>query len=135
MPTITFTGSGSVSVKGSVPYSSNHFINHYSQTSLETGEGTLKVTDNNSIDVVEGVLVINNVTKAEAEALRTWIRTDIVFMQNTFSISSDNSESDLGDDKGATITGVNYTKSNDDGVFKFKAPGRYDIKFPYSYKV
>ena len=133
MPTITFnTGSASVSVTGKTVYGTKYNDKRYAQSSLETAEGTIVANDNNGINVIVGVIVIKDIDYTEGEALRTWLHDEAIFAMNSFSITSDNSESDLGEGKDVALTGVNFDGNSDKGVFKHRAPDRYDIKFPYT---
>lgn len=136
MPTLTFNQSGNtVSIQGKVTYKSQYYDERYGQSFSETCEGTIVATDNNGINIRFGLLLITDVDYTEGEALRTWLRTYAVYKQNSFSITSDNAQSDLGAGKGNPVTSVNFIQSDDKNVFKHKAPGRYNIKFPYSYLV
>jgi len=134
MPTtVTFaTDSESVSVTGSVVYATKYTTNRYGQTAEQTVDGEMVTVDNNGLNVIEGIIVITSVEYDEGEALRAWLRDDAVFRQEAISISSDCAELDLGLGKDVAITNANFSKNNDKGVFKLRAPKRFDIKFPYS---
>ena len=122
----------SVTVTGHVVYDSFFGDERYGQHSLRTGDGALVTYDNAGINVVEGEIVIKNVTYENGEQLRTWIRRKAVYKLNAFSITVPTGV-DLGEGKGINLAGVNFNDDTDKKVFKYEAPGLYTIKFPYTY--
>ena len=132
----TTIGSESVEIEGSVVYGTIFHDERYNQYSQRTATGNLRVYDT-GINVVSGLLIIKNVTYDDGEALRTWIREKAIYQLNSFTISSTDCGSpaqiDLGRGKGVSITNVTLTEKTDKGIFKYAAPGNYNVKFPFTY--
>ena len=126
-------GSGnSVTVTGQVVYGTIFEDERWGQHSLRVGDGSLVTYDNAGINVVNGEIRIKAVEYANGEELRTWIREKAVYKLNQFTITTP-SGVDLGNGKGNSLLNVNYDKFDMKGIFKFKAPGLYDIIFPYTF--
>jgi hypothetical protein len=89
--------------------------------------------DTHGFNVVDGDLLIKNVSRADGDALRTWIHTKAVFQLNVFDIETDNDQVDLGEGQGEDLVGVKFGQLNDKGVIKLVPPGNYTVKFPFTY--
>jgi len=86
--------------------------------------------------MLHGVLSLQSVTKAEADALRVWIDTGIRYQLKPFALAPDSS-TDLGLGIGATLT---YCKL--DGVADTSTiitprarPDKFDVTLPYLCKL
>lgn len=133
---ITFNsviGGGSVTISAVIVYGSKFGEKRISQTSVETVDGSLITYDTGS-EVVQGEIIMKNVSYVDGELLRTWLRTKAVYQLYEFTITTDSSEVDLGEGKGIILSGVKYNKKDTLNVFNRKAPGNYEVKFPYRYK-
>lgn len=133
MVNITFDkGGDSIIVTGQIVYGTIFEDERWGQYALLTGDGQLVTYDNTGVDIVEGEIIIKAVDYTNGEALRLWIREVAVYKLNKFSVVVPNGV-DLGNGKGLNLSNVNYNKFDMKGVFTYKAPGLYDIKFPYTY--
>ena len=120
-------------VTPTVVYGTDYFDKRYSQHKFRTGDGALVTYDGAGKNVVEGVIVMKGVGWDEGGSLRTWLRTKAVYALNSFTITPASSELDLGLGKGIAVTGCNYTKDDDKGVFIHQTPGVFKINFPYTF--
>jgi hypothetical protein len=136
MVAITFdtnvTG-GSVTIHGNIVYGTEFEDQRYNQVSQRNALGQLITYDTHGFNVVDGDLLIKNVSRADGDALRTWIHTKAVFQLNVFDISTDNDQVDLGEGQGEDLVGVKFGQLNDKGVIKLVPPGNYTVKFPFTY--
>jgi len=133
MVTVTFTATdGSVEVVGQVLYDSKYHSERYNQRSMRVASDDLITYDNKGY-VVKGVLTIKNVSYEDGELLRTWLHEKAIFQLNKFTIVTSSDDINLGIGKDITLTEVNFVGDNDSGVFKYRMPGFYIIKFPYTY--
>jgi len=132
METIIFDcgGGNSVSIDGEFVYESTFHDERHNQFLKKTAEGMAIAYDISGTNIIEGIIVIKNVSYADGELLRTWLYEKAVFQLNSFSVTTP-SGVDLGEGKGASLTNVNFNKKNDSGVFRYIEPGIYKIKFPY----
>jgi hypothetical protein len=127
------TGTDVVTITGSPTYSTSFEIKRLFQSTTRTIDGGIVTYDGSGIDIVEGNLYLKAVSYSHGEALRTWIRTKIVYSKNTFSITVPN-EVDLGMGKGINLSNVTFPKKGDSGVFSFTPPNNYKINFPFTYR-
>jgi len=105
----------------------------FNQYKVETADGGWVVYDNGPT-LIEGILLLKNVSKTESDDLRTFLTGTAVYQKTSFIITPP-SATDLGKGDGAAIT-VFYSGGPDlQGVFNFIPPGRNDIKIPYREKV
>jgi len=133
MADIVFTAaSGAVTFTGIVVYESNWADSRFNQTSQRTTDGTLVTYDVAGQNIINGVINVKNVTYADGELLRTWIREKAIYMLNNFTITIPIGV-DLGNGKSVDILAANFTRKNMNGVLKYRIPGIYTIKFPYTY--
>lgn len=106
-------------------------INQFTRYTADGGESTY----DNGADILKGIVLIKNVTKAEGKAFKTWLTDVAVYQLNSFSITPP-PNTDIGNGDGIALTNCNYAGGNTTkGVVVFKAPGWYDITFPYRWKV
>ena len=133
MVTITFTAAtGGVSIDGQVVYDSYFADDRFNQTTQRTADGALVTYDVAGKNIVNGEIVIKNVTYADGELLRLWIMNKAIYMQNSFTITTPVGI-DLGEGKGVNISSANYMKKDMKGVLKYRIPGIYLVTFPYSF--
>ena len=130
---IIFNQSGNiVTIDGVVVYGSDFWDkkkNQFSERNLSGTDITYSIDDT----VCEGILIIKDVSYLFAQSLKFWLRDKAVFKENTFTIATNHADINLGSGKGVTITGVNFIKEDDKGVFNYEKPGIYTVKFPYRF--
>lgn len=130
---ITFTsGIYPITISGTVVYGTEFWDDRYGQKTLRTGDGALVTYDNAGINIVNGKIVIKNVSYADGEILREWIQKRIKFRLNNFIITVP-ADVDLGQGKGVNLVNVIFDEDTTKGLLKYKAPGNYDVNFPYTY--
>ena len=134
MHQITFDQSGNTEIiDGTVIFGGNNFWDKKKSQYSERNLSGTDVTNSTGNTIVNGLLIIKGVSYTHGVNLREWLRTKPVFMENTFTIATNHADIDLGKGKGVTVTGVNFTKTNDKVVFNYEKPGVYTIKFPYRF--
>ena len=131
---VVFTKPGTpdvvVTINKNPSYDSKYYTVRKNQYSQETVDGVLKVYDGGP-SVVYGTVVLKNVAKAEGDALMSFIKSNLVFQLNTFTIAPP-ANTDLGNGVGTSLTSCNFDGGQSlDGVFEFIPPGKYNINFPY----
>jgi len=135
MVTVTFTLTASpftaVSFDGQVVYGTKFGDTRYNQHSLRVASGNL-ITYDTGVNVVEGEIIVKNVTYADGELLRTWIHDSAVFQQNSFTISAI-PEVDFGKGKNTAVTNVKFGARDTNDTFKYSAPGIYKLNIPYTF--
>lgn len=120
-----------VTISKNPSYSSDFYHKRLNQETERTADGGRSTYDNGPNEL-HGILMIKNVSKAEADALRTWIHTTINFALQPFGIAPP-ANTDIGGGVGTTLTSCYWDGPPDtDGNFVYNAPGIYDIKFPYT---
>jgi len=82
--------------------------------------------------VLHGILVIRNISKAEADAFRTWLTATAIFQKNSFSITPP-SGVDLGSGDATAVTSAYYNGPTDlkDVIVPQNPRTLYTINFPY----
>jgi hypothetical protein len=128
---------GSVTIRGTLVYGTEFNDTRFNQSSERMATGEFRVYDT-GLNIVAGGLLMKNVSYAHGELLRTWIREKAVYMLNPFKISvkdckGNPADADIGNGKGVDIVGAQLTTQRDKDILKYRAPGLYQVKFPYTY--
>ncbi|MCK9428336.1 MAG: hypothetical protein M0P92_06615 [Acholeplasmataceae bacterium] len=132
MVDITFsTGEDQITIKGDLVFGTDFYDKRRNHFTMEVADGEILTADSGPT-ICFGTLVIKSVSKTDAAAFRDFIESKMVYTLNSFSISGI-SGVDLGLGFGKTLTSVNFTEDNTQGVFTFVAPGLYDINFSYRF--
>lgn len=128
---IAFTYSTTtVTVNRNPSYDSDFSFRRANQYSQETVDGALKTYDGGP-NILIGEIVLRNVSKAEGDALRNFIKTTVLFELYQFTITPP-ANTDIGGGVGTALTTVNFAGGQDlKGLFKYSAPGTYTITIPY----
>lgn len=137
---LTFTSENDPLVKVSIScalvYGSKFHDKRINQKSIEVATGELITYDTGNL-VCEGEMILKNVSYVDGEALRYWLQSGVIMQLYSFEVEADTvsaPEVDLGNGKGQKITGVKFNKTDTKSVFVRKAPGNYEIRFPYRFK-
>ena len=102
-------------------------MNHFYR---KTADGSHVAYDNGP-NILQGIIVINNVAKAEGDALLTWLLGTAVYGKNSFTISPP-TNTDLGEGAGSDIDDAYYDGGNSSqGMLDLISPGMYIVRFPY----
>jgi len=102
-------------------------LNQYTQGTADGGRNTY----DNGPNILKGTIVLRNVSKANGDALRTYLTDTAIFGKNSFTITPPAS-TDLGSGVGTAVTLAFYDGgTNLDGVFEYIAPGIYNINLSY----
>jgi len=120
---------GTVTINRNPSFGTQWWSRRLNQSRIETADGGFVVVDNGP-DVVEGVLVLVNVDKTEAESLRTYLTGTAVYCKNSFTMTPP-ANTDLGNGNGTAITVNLFSDPTMGGIFDFIAPGMYNIRLPY----
>ena len=103
-------------------------LNHFTRRTADGGIINYDVGPT----VIEGVLHFKNVDSTEADTLRTWIKTKIIYGKNPFTIDiSSFTNVNIGAGAGTNLTTCTFPKNTTGGVFTPRPPGNYDVEFPY----
>ena len=125
---------GTVTITRNPSYGKSWWNSRPGQDKIITADGGHVVYDS-GFNELKGVIVLNNVSKAEGDSLRTYITGTAVYEQNSFTITPP-ANTDIGGGVGTALTSCYFDGGSDlDGVFEFVAPGSYNIQFPYWKKV
>ena len=110
---------------------SRFWYNRLNNSSKLTVSGLVKSYDSGPT-MLHGILVLQFVSKSDADALRTWIDTGIRYQLKPFSLISD-SVTDLGLGIGSTITYAKLDGTADTSaiITPRSRPDKFDISFPY----
>jgi len=100
-------------------------INQFSMRTLAGDDVTYSTGKN----IGKTTLNIRNVSFTNGYGFRDYIREDMIFQLNKFTIRC--ATVDLGKGVNVTISDCNFTKDNTKGIFKYEAPGVFTIKFPF----
>lgn len=123
---------GSVTITRNPAFGTAWHHIRFNQQSIRSADAT-SITYDNGPNVIEGILIINNVSKTEAGSLLTYLKGTAIFGKNSFTITPP-TNTDLGKGAGTAIT-CYYNGGNDfDGVFTLMSPGVYKISLPYWFK-
>jgi hypothetical protein len=139
MTTVTFvyddgTGTETCAVSCSLVYGTDFYDERLNQYAVDTGSGA-RITYDGGPNRTHGKLVMKNMSYADGVALKTWIKTQIIFQLYTFTINGIINV-DLGLGR-KVISPDNLTLCYWDGGtdlekwFVFTAPGIYEVTFPY----
>jgi hypothetical protein len=140
--TIVLTqGANVCSITATIVYGTDFYPIRLNQRELKTADGADIVKDNGPTEM-HGVMVLKNVSVANAQTLRTWLYTYAVFAKNTFTVAAVTGV-DWGNGSGkaistaetpATTTNARYDGGATlEGVFEYVAPGIYNVRLPYRY--
>ena len=82
---------------------------------------------------VFGTIVAKGLNYTDGRAWYNWVKDSILFSYSRFSIGAI-ANLDLGKGKSTAITNVRYNGGNNlADVFRFVAPGQFDVSFPYKF--
>lgn len=128
---ITFTKSStSVIISKNPSYDSDFWHDRKNQSSTEMADGA-NITYDNGPDVLYGIIVLKNVSSVQAESLRTFIRSTLVYCLNSFTIVPP-SNTDIGAGNGVTLSDVYlYDTVSTKDVFERTPPGIFNITIKY----
>lgn len=130
--TITLTqGANVVNFDGHIIYPLNFSDKKNNQVSKLNIFGA-PITYSTGNTICNALMIVKDVTYADGELLRTWLKTKIRFMYNTFTISAI-SEVDFGKGENTAITNARFPKLNLKDVLNYEEPGIYTIKLPYRF--
>ena len=122
---------GAVTVSATVIYGTEHSNERINQVSQRTLDGYRNTWDS-GVTIVSTMLKLKNLSKTDGDALRTWLRTKAVFSLKYFTITTPDGV-DLGLGEGTDITDAKFTATNDSAVFAYRAPGVFDVNFPFEF--
>ena len=122
----------SIELNGSVPYGTEYFHKRIGQFSVTAMSGAEYVYDS-GFSQVSGILMVRSVSKAEGLALRSWIKTNLNFRENYFSIQANGI--DFGAGISVTRTACRISETNSQGVLKAVPPDNLDVRLEYTCNV
>jgi len=129
----TDNGSTAVAVSCNIVYGSDFWDETLNQEELLTVDGVDVVQDSGGPIITHGVLMLKNLSYADGIALMGWLRSNIKFAYNRFSISAV-TNTDLGKGKNTIVTNCRYDGGQTmNGIFSFTAPGIFSVNFPYRF--
>jgi len=133
MPTGQIT-IGTVTINKNPAYGTVWWNIRFNQKTIITADATRKTYDNGP-EIILGIIFIRNVVKSEGDSLRNYITDTAIFGKNPFTITPPPA-TDLGNGDGNALSVAYYNGGRDlKGVLELIRPQRYNIKFPYWYKV
>lgn len=123
---------GTVSISRNPTVDSHFWHKRLNQTSEQAADGAL-ITYDNGPTVLEGEIVLEGVSRTQAEAFRTWLQSTAVYSLNTFTITLNTApNTDIGAGPGVAISGLKYNgEPSTEDVIKWSPPDVYSIVFPY----
>ncbi len=120
---------GEVVINGHVVYGTDYSSEQWNQVATRTADGK-KHTYSNGVNIFSTNLIVKGVVKAEGKAMKDWLREKVVYGLNRFDIAL-SQPVDLGEGETTSLLMAEFPKPNDEGVFSLKAPGIYNINFPF----
>ena len=122
---------GSVTINRLIEHSSSFWFNRINQK-YQTSMTGKRITFDNSASILEGMIEIRYITKAEADALRDLIANTLRFGRFKFTITPE-SYDDLGEGEGVPIVDAEFNGDTTTlGVLTpFGKAGKFNLKFPY----
>jgi len=123
---------GSINVVGAYVYGTDFTPVRWNQVGRRTLDGIKHVHDN-SIELIRPTIVIKDVTKDNGKAFKTWFTDKLEYQLHKFDVNINSEPLDLGNGFGVDLANCDYERSNIDGVFKYKAPGIYDVRFDFAF--
>jgi hypothetical protein len=125
---------GTVTISRNPSYSSEWWSERINQETIITADAG-RATYDNGTEIIRGTLVLQNVSKAEGDALMAYITDTAIFGENSFTITPP-TNTDVGAGVGTALTDAYFDGGTSlQGVFEFIAPALYNIKFSYWKKV
>jgi len=112
-------------------YDSSWATERIGQDLVETLDGGKSVYNNTGLERIKGEIILKGVLPAQAEALRTALRTTIDYQYGVFTISGLGANTDVGAGRGVSIADVTLDGTSLAGVFEYIPPGKYNIKIGY----
>ena len=114
-----------------------HYQQIFNQKGVKTLDLVTRVYDHgtNTPELLEGILIFKGVAKSEGLALIAYLRATAKYEKNTFTITpASNTNIGLGD--GVPVADARWNgKQTLKNFFRFVAPGKYNITFPYQKKI
>ena len=125
---------GSVTINKNPSYGTKWAPVRFNQSTIITANASWKTYDNGP-EVIIGEIFLRNVLKSEGDSLRDYLTYTAIFGKNSFTITPPD-YTDLGKADGVALTNAYFNGGKDlAGVFELIRPQRYNIKFPYWWKV
>lgn len=123
-------GADSCTITKNPSFGKNWWHERYNQYVIDTADGGRKIYDNGP-DVLKGEIVLRNVSKAEGDALRTFLETKAIYGKNAIDITPP-TNTDIGAGAGTKLSSAYFDGPNTlEGVLSYHEPGLYDIVIPY----
>lgn len=127
---------GSVRINAIPDFGSSWWYERMNQQVLVNADGTRYVYDAGP-NIIRGVISLSQVDETEGRNLIVWLRDTALFGRVAFAINiATLPNTDIGGGFGTSLLTCFWDGGpSTEGYFELKPPGRYDIKFPYWYKV
>jgi hypothetical protein len=131
MSVIFSIGGETATITRNPSYQSRFWPVRYNHEKSETADGG-NVTYDNGPTIIKGNIVIKNVSKAEADALKHFLTDHAIYTKNAMTITPP-TNTDVGAGNGTALTSAYFDGENSlEGVIDGpNPPGIYDINFPY----
>lgn len=137
MITLTLTqtenGSAVVTPECNIVFGTEWYDTNINQFELEAVDGTDIIYSAGGPLKVHGLMLLKNLSYSDGLELLEWIRDDLDFAYNRFTISAV-TNTDLGLGKNTAITNARWDGGSSlRDVFEYVAPGIFNVKFPYRF--
>ncbi len=128
---------GTIDITGHIVYGTDFYASQVNQVMIKTADNETRVRGNDLLSYT-GTLVVTAVGQTEGEAFKAFVANIMQHQARYIGISTTCPYVNLGVGIGNPLLFVNkvrYQYNNSQGLEKFKAPGLFDFKFDYLFKI